>query len=261
MGGPRIIAKIERPEALDGIEDILEAADGIMVARGDLGVELPAEWVPVVQRQLIAAARAAGKPSIVATQMLESMIENPQPTRAEVSDVSTAVFTGADAVMMSAETATGSYPLRAVQMMDRIARQVESHQWTEGRFRTDTEGFPGMPLHEAVARSVAQLSRDLRIRAIVAYTTIGTTASVMSAARPAAPLVAVSTDESIVRQMNLLWGAVPMTVSAADVGDPVGTARRLAVAADLAGPDDFVLAVSALRAGEAAEPTMTVLHV
>src|SRR5206468_9045246 len=137
---------------------------------GDLGVELPAELVPVAQRDLIVRTRAQGKPSIVATQMLESMIEHPQPTRAEVSDVSTAVFSGADAVMLSAETASGLYPLRSVEMMDRIARQAEGLQWSEGAFRRNTEpaeDYAPIPLHVSIARATAQLSRDLGVRAIV----------------------------------------------------------------------------------------------
>src|SRR5207302_3076364 len=131
---PHIIAKIEKPEALEAIDEILEACDGIMVARGDLGVELPQEIVPIAQRQLVAKARALGKPSIVATQMLESMVYNPRPTRAEVSDISTAVFDGADAIMLSAESASGAHPIGAVEMMDRIARQVEGCMWTEQAF-------------------------------------------------------------------------------------------------------------------------------
>ena len=259
---PGIIAKIERPEALDAMDEIIAAADGVMVARGDLGVELPAELVPVAQRDLIVRARAQGKPSIVATQMLESMIEHPQPTRAEVSDVSTAVYSGADAVMLSAETASGAYPLRAVEMMDRIARRIESQEWTEGRFRMTSDGFPGMPLDDAVARAVAQLSRDLRIRAIVAFTTSGRTAGVIAAARPAAPLVAASTDVATVRRSNLLWGAVPVLVSDADLLDPTATARRLAKEYDLAGPSEFLLTVEGLTGTDpASAASMTVLAV
>src|SRR5262245_12255075 len=130
--GAHVIAKIETPEALDAIDEILDACDAIMVARGDLGVEMPPEIVPIAQRRLLARARAKNKPAIVATQMLESMVQNAQPTRAEVSDVSTAVFAGADAVMLSAETASGAHPVAAVEMMDRVSRQVEGYQWSEG---------------------------------------------------------------------------------------------------------------------------------
>ena len=134
-----IIAKIEKPEALDAIDEILDAADGLMVARGDLGVELEPEAVPIVQQELVTRARLKNKPVIVATQMLESMIENPRPTRAEVSDVSHAVLSGADAVMLSAETASGAHPVKAVEMMDRVARQMEAWQFIEGGFRAPTE--------------------------------------------------------------------------------------------------------------------------
>src|SRR5207302_8413650 len=131
---PPMIAKIEKPEALEAIDASLDACDGIMVARGDLRVELSQEIVPIAQRQRVAKARALGKPSIVATQMLESMVYNPRPTRAEVSDISTAVFDGADAIMLSAESASGAHPIGAVEMMDRIARQVEGCMWTEQAF-------------------------------------------------------------------------------------------------------------------------------
>ena len=156
-----VIAKIEKPEALDAIDEILEASDGLMVARGDLGVELAPEAVPIVQHDLIERCRRRNKPIIVATQMLESMIEHPRPTRAEVSDVSHAVFAGADAVMLSAETASGAYPIKAVEMMDRVARQVEGWQWIEGAFRSlsagERERPTPLPLREAVALSTAQL--------------------------------------------------------------------------------------------------------
>lgn len=258
----RIIAKIERPEALDAADAILDAADGIMVARGDLGVELPPEAVPVAQRRLVAQARAKSKPCIVATQMLESMIEHSQPTRAEVSDVSTAVFSGADAVMLSAETAAGSYPVHAVAMMDRIARRIEGYQWSEGTFRTDSPEPEGaIPLHTALARATAQLSRDLRVRAIVVFSASGATAEVVAGARPAAPVLAATTDQRTFRQMNLLWGVVPVLVDDAELDDPRGLARRLTRTLDLASPGEFVLAVAGV-AGAATDqaPSITALR-
>src|SRR5262249_1595413 len=153
---------------------ILCAADGIMVARGDLGVELPPEAVPIVQRDLVARARRRGRPVIVATQMLESMVVNPRPTRAEVSDVSGAVFAGADAVTLSAEPASGAHPAAGVGVMDRVAREVEAWQWAAGEFRSitedDPEARPPLPLRLAVARATAALSRDLRVRAVAVRT-------------------------------------------------------------------------------------------
>jgi pyruvate kinase len=261
---PRIIAKIEHPEALDNIDAIIDAADGIMVARGDLGVELPPEEVPVIQRQLIALARAHSKPCIVATQMLESMIEHAQPTRAEVSDVSTAVFSGTDAVMLSAETASGAHPIEAVAMMDRIARQVEAHLFAERRFRAEgadpVPAAPGAsPLAEAVGVAVAQLSRDLRCRAIVVASVGGTgaTARVMSAARPGAPIVGLAATLRGMLQQSLLWGVVPRLVQQAELEDPEELARRVAGQLDLASAGDRILLVR----GFEASPSITVLNV
>ena len=263
--GPRIIAKIERPESLDCIEDIVEAADGIMVARGDLGVELPPEEVPVVQRQLVALSRARNKPCIVATQMLESMIESSQPTRAEVSDVSTAVFSGADAVMLSAETASGEHPVDAVQMMDRIARVAEAHMFATNRFDGDTgEAAPGSPLPKAVARSTAQLSRDLGLRAIVVLPSdgAGTTARIMAAARPGSPVVGVASTLKGMWQMSLLWGVIPRLVKPDELEDPSSLARGLAVQLDLAEPGHRVLCVEGFRDGDAPDaPRITVLTI
>ncbi len=260
-----IIAKIEKPEALEAIDGIVETADGIMVARGDLGVELAPESVPLAQLQLVSEARARNKPVIVATQMLESMVEHPRPTRAEVSDVSTAVFGGADAVMLSAETASGAYPVQAVEMMDRVARQVEGWLWSEGAFRTLTTAavsVPPLPLHVAVARSTAQLARDLNVRAIVVISRTGTTARVVSAARPAAPVVAVTTEPATCRRMNLLWGIVPMLVEAAEVQQPQVLARRLAISLDLANEGQFILMVTGFRITEMeSEPAVAVLRV
>jgi pyruvate kinase len=241
----KVIAKIEMPDALEVIDEILDEADGIMVARGDLGVELPVERVPIAQRHLIARARAHNKPAIVATQMLESMVDHPRPTRAEVSDISSAVFSGADAVMLSAETASGAYPVEAVEMMDRIARQVEACIWTEGAFGsiasdTTSEALP-LPVQTALGRSISQLSRDLRVRAIVVRSQSGTSANVVSAARPAAPIAAATSRADSCRQMNLLWGVVPL-ITDSDQPAPqlaVALARQL----ELAEEGQFVLAV------------------
>ena len=260
-----IIAKIEKPEALDGIDEIIDACDGIMVARGDLGVELPLEVVPIAQRQLVAKARASGKPAIVATQMLESMVQNPRPTRAEVSDVSTAVYDRADAIMLSAETAAGAHPVGAVEMMDRIARQVEGCLWTEHAF-----GSPGLddnvpaplPLHQAISRSIAKLSRDLRVRCIVVLSTDGETAMALSAGRPAAPIIAVSPDASACRRANLLWGTVPIQAEEAGLRDVNALARRLAVDLGLASPGQYILAVTGFTSSYPDEsPTVTTLIV
>jgi pyruvate kinase len=257
-----VIAKIEKPEALDAIDEILDAADGLMVARGDLGVELAPEAVPIVQHDLVQRARRHNKPIIVATQMLESMIEHPRPTRAEVSDVSHAVFAGADAVMLSAETASGAYPLKAVEMMDRVARQVEGWQWIEGAFRSITEGEqvrpPPLPLREAVARSTAQLSRDLQVRAVVVRTQHGTSAEVVAATRPAAPVIALTMDPCVHRRMNLLWGVLPRLIDAAEFSQPQSVARRQARELGLAEPGQMILLLAGFGGGE---PMITVLPV
>jgi pyruvate kinase len=260
-----IVAKIEKPEALDVIEQILDAADGIMVARGDLGVELPPEAVPVVQHRLVSRARAHNKPVIIATQMLESMTRNPRPTRAEVSDVSTAVFSGADAVMLSGETAAGSYPIKAVEMMDRVARAAEAWQWEQGAFGTlshPPEEQRPLPLHVAVGRSTAQVSRDLRVRAIVVLSRSGVTARMMSAARPGAPVVAATSDPVVCRRLAVLWGTVPVLVEDEELRQPHALARRLPRSLGLAQEGDFVLMVTGFRDVEAeSEPTVAVLRV
>jgi pyruvate kinase len=232
------------------------------VARGDLGVELAPEAVPIVQHDLVERCRRRNKPIIVATQMLESMIEHPRPTRAEVSDVSHAVFAGADAVMLSAETAAGAYPVKAVEMMDRVARQVEGWQWIEGGFRSLTAGErerpAPLPLREAVARSTAQLSRDLRVRAVVVRTRHGTTAEVVAATRPAAPIIALTMDASVYRRMNLLWGVIPRLIDASEFERPQSVARRHACELALAEEGQTILLLAGFGGGE---PMITVLPV
>jgi pyruvate kinase len=243
-----IIAKIEKPQALANIDAILDAADGLMVARGDLGVELPAESVPITQSQLIDLGRAKGKPVIVATQMLESMISNARPTRAEVSDVANAVMQGTDAVMLSAETAAGAYPVKAVETMVRIARRTEAYLWSHGAFSTITDhssSIPPIALPDAVARATAQLSRDLRVRAIFLISQSGTTARIVASARPAAPLVAFSDNVRATRRMCLYWGVEPIRVELPDIGASAqALARKLAVDLDFATAGDHLLGVS-----------------
>jgi pyruvate kinase len=259
-----VIAKIEKPEALAAIDSILDVSDAIMVARGDLGVELSPEVVPIAQQDLVLRARHKNKPVIVATQMLESMVENVRPTRAEVSDVSTAVFSGADAVMLSAETSVGAHPVEAVRVMDRVARQVEGWQWTETAFHGLTRAeellpstYP-LPMRVATARSTAQLSRDLRVRAVAVRATSGLTASVVSASRPAAPLVAFATDPAVCRRLNLLWGVIPCLIDRAEFENPPQAARRLAQDIGLARSGDVILMLAGFGGGE---PMITVLPV
>jgi pyruvate kinase len=201
-----LIAKIEKPSALDRIEDIIALSDAIMVARGDLGVEMPPEDVPGRQKELIRLSRQAAKPVIVATQMLDSMVGSPTPTRAEVSDVATAIYDGADAVMLSAESATGSYPVEAVSMMDRIIRQTERHKLYPSLVKA-VEPEVELSTSHAVAAAAAGLASSLSASAIVAFTASGTTVARIARKRPPVQILAVTVGERVLRQMCLLWGA------------------------------------------------------
>mgnify|MGYP001817787366 FL=1 len=226
-----IIAKIEKPEALENIDDILEAADGIMVARGDLGVEMPPQTVPQAQDELIDLARAHRKPVIVATQMLESMIQHPRPTRAEVTDVANAVRHGADAVMLSAETAAGKYPVEAVQMMDRVARQTESFQSARGSLASlpeDFESRANLPAEDALADAISHLSRRLNVSAVVVFSLNDHSLAVMSSFRPAAALIGICHDEGSSRIANMLWGVNPVTMNTDNAASPEHMARQVA---------------------------------
>ena len=263
-GTAGIIAKIERPEALRESEGIIDAADGMMVARGDLGVELPPEQVPIAQHELIDLGRRKNKPVIVATQMLESMIENPRPTRAEVADVSQAVFGGADAVMLSGETASGAHPVAAVRMMNRIARHTEGYWWEQGAFGAlDENTDRGVILFgDAVARSTAQLSRDLRVRAIMVISGSGMSAATMSSARPAAPVVAISSRQDTCRKMSLMWGVIPFLADDADLADANALSKRLATEIGLSSEGDFILMVRGFHADPVKNaPSITLLQV
>jgi pyruvate kinase len=202
-----IIAKIEKPEAIQNLDAILLAADGLMVARGDLGVEILPERVPIVQKEICRKGNAAGKPVIIATQMLDSMIEHPRPTRAEASDVANAVWDGADAVMLSGETATGKYPLLAVQMMDRIVRDAEA----AGAAPPAAAAIPERPAPVAsvIAAAACRAAESSGAVAISCFTLSGTTARLLAHFRPSVPIVAFSPDQSIRRRLALYWGVEP----------------------------------------------------
>ena len=203
-----IIAKIEKPEAIEAIDAIIAAADGIMVARGDLGVEIQPERVPSLQKRILTKANAAGKPVIVATQMLESMIEHPRPTRAEASDVANAVWDGADAVMLSGESASGRYPVLAVQMMDRIVREAESHAQLGKVPLPDRWSGPG-PINAVTCGAAVRAAHEAQAIAIVCFTLGGTTARLLAHYRAHVPVVAFSPDQAIRRRIALYWGVVP----------------------------------------------------
>ncbi|MEO0635038.1 MAG: pyruvate kinase [Pseudomonadota bacterium] len=204
-GKVAIMSKIEKPQAMARIDEIMELSDGVMVARGDLGVELPIESVPGIQKQLTRAARMAGKPCVVATQMLESMIDAPVPTRAEVSDVAIAVYEGADAVMLSAESAAGAYPVEAVSTMNAIAERVEQDQYYRSIInaqRPEAEATGA----DAISMACRQVAETLDLSAIVCYTASGTTGMRMSRERPSIPILALSPITRTVRRLALVWG-------------------------------------------------------
>jgi pyruvate kinase len=201
-----VMAKIEKPSALDNIADIIRLSDAIMVARGDLGVEIPHEDVPGRQKELVRACRTAAKPVIVATQMLDSMVANPTPTRAEASDVATAIYDGADAVMLSAESASGQYPVETVAMMDRIIQRTESHKLYRSIVSATSVDEEHTPAH-AVASAAAGLAEAIGAAAIVGFTSSGTTAARIARKRPYLPILAITPNLQVARQLALLWGA------------------------------------------------------
>ena len=205
-----VIAKLEKPEAIQRLAEILAVSDGVMIARGDLGVELSAEAVPFLQKQIIAAANRQGIPVITATQMLESMIDHPRPTRAEASDVANAIFDGTDAVMLSAETAIGRFPIEAVAMMDRIAAEADQHF---GAFGHQVGPVVGPRVFAEVIAEAAKTSvTRLNASAVVARTRSGFTARLVSKFRPNAPILAATADLTVARQLSLVWGVVPIVV-------------------------------------------------
>ena len=233
-----LLAKIEKPQAIDRLGEILELADAVMVARGDLGVELPPEGVPPLQNKIVAMARKAGKPVVVATQMLESMIVSPTPTRAEVSDVANAIYEGADAVMLSAESAAGAFPIEAVEMMNRIAMSVEADPVYSARIHF-TETPAEATAADALSESAAQIARNLSVKVMACYTSSGSTARRIARERPPVKTLVMTASIKVARRLGLQWGV--HAVHTRDVNnfeEMVGKAKRMALRHHLAEPNE-----------------------
>jgi pyruvate kinase len=255
-----VIAKLEKPQAIDHLEEILEASDGVMVARGDLGVEMAPEKVPVIQKHVIRRASAWRKPVITATQMLESMVENPRPTRAEASDVANAIFDGSDAVMLSAETASGQYPRESVSIMSRIVVEAECNMGDFVQFRRRRE-HRGLSVAETICESIAHSAEDLPMGAIAVFTETGNTARMISKYRPKAAIYAFTHMEAVVHRMNLYWGVHPVRCRQARSAEQmVAMAEQDLVRRGLLKPGDVLGVVAGTRQASGSTNLMR-LHV
>ncbi len=246
-----LMAKIEKPGAVRRFDEILAEADGVMIARGDLGVETPPEDVPLVQKDLVARCVRAAKPVVVATQMLESMIHRPRPTRAETSDVANAIFDGADAVMLSGETAIGSWPVEAAVMMDRVAREVEqSDPYAERFYRFHPQPDPNIP--DAICHSCCRIAQILPARAVACFTWTGATARHVARHRPSARIAALTPFESVARQLTVSWGVIPLTTpDPTDLDTMVALALNRLRDSEMVDPGDTVVITAGVPFGQA----------
>ncbi|NTW05208.1 MAG: pyruvate kinase [Peptococcaceae bacterium] len=243
-----IIAKIESREGLDNLDEIIKVADGIMVARGDLGVVIPVEDVPLVQKMIIDKCNKAGKPVITATQMLESMISNPKPTRAEASDVANAILDGSDGIMLSGETASGNYPLKAVQMMARIAEKTET-SLNFGRGKTDYSSL-NWTVTDSISHGTCTIAEELGASAIITSTQTGYTSKMVSKYRPKVPVLAVTPDELVLKKMAIVWGVEPLLVrKSKDTDSMISAALEASLHAGLVSIGDLVVITSGVPSG------------
>lgn len=244
-----LIAKIERPEAVSQIDDIINSFDGIMVARGDLGIELPIYDVPIIQKSIIQKCNAAGKPVITATQMLDSMINNPRPTRAEATDVANAILDGTDATMLSGETAAGDFPVESVKMMARIAHRAERSISYAANLR-DRTAMHAKSVTEAIGQASAELAADLKVAAVVTCTATGTTARLVSKYRPSSLIVAAVSKLEAVGQLTLSWGVMPIPVPESKSTDElISVAVRSARKCGYVRPGDTVVVTAGVPVG------------
>lgn len=257
---PPLIAKMERPEAVRNLHEIIHEADGVMVARGDLGVETSPAVVPIMQKQIIQSANRHAKIVITATQMLESMIHNPRPTRAEASDVANAIFDGTDAVMLSGETASGKYPVEAVRMMDSIVREAEKHtdEWSL------CEDFPKEALKDdalSITNAARELAHDRNVTNIAVFTQSGKTALLMSKARPRVPILAYTPVENTLALVNLYWGVTPVLVPFANsLEDMVKSVDTSMISRGNLKPGEQIVLISGFPVGAMRLPNLALLH-
>jgi pyruvate kinase len=265
-----VIAKLERPEALENLHEIIQVSDGVMVARGDLGVEMAPEAVPIAQKCIIQAANEHAKVVITATQMLDSMINNPRPTRAEATDVANAIFDGSDAVMLSGETAVGKYPIQAVEMMHAIICKAEAQLSKWGHWSgnlgeaASTEGFLREGRHDdalSITRAARELADDRNVAAIAVFTETGRTAQLMAKARPRAPILAFTPVERTYRQLPMLWGVIPILVPYADTLEAMlKDVEKAIVNATPIRPGQQVVLLSGFPIGAMRPPNVALLH-
>jgi pyruvate kinase len=265
-----VIAKIERPAALENLDSIVSAADGIMVARGDLGIEMSPETVPIAQKTMIATANRHAKLVITATQMLESMIYNPRPTRAETTDVANAIFDGTDAVMLSGETAVGKYPVRAVETMHNIIRQAEDHlaEWGHwgGALSNEASGLIAMGevTHDdalSLSRAAKELAHDRNVTAIIVFTMSGRTANLMAKSRPRVPILAFTPIQRTYHRLNMLWGVKPFMVPYADSLEAMleSVEQTMLKTTDIR-PGQQIVLISGFPVGALCPPNLALLH-
>ncbi|AXJ95556.1 MULTISPECIES: pyruvate kinase [unclassified Sphingomonas] len=243
-GKAALLAKIEKPQAIDRLEEIVEACDGVMVARGDLGVELPPQTVPPLQKRIVETARRLGRPVVVATQMLESMIQSPSPTRAEVSDVATAIYDGADAIMLSAESAAGAWPVESVAMMNAIGISVESDPGHGDRIHF-TVTRPDPTTADALAEAAKSIAHTTSATAIICFTTSGSTARRIARERPPVPILTLTPNKETARRLGLLWGTHAVhTRDVESFEDMVGKSKRMALRTGIAKAGDRVIVMA-----------------
>ena len=251
QGDAAILTKLEKPHAIEQLDKIVDLSDAVMVARGDLGVEMPAEQVPILQKQIIRAGRKAGKPVIVATQMLDSMVHSPTPTRAEASDVATAVYDGADALMLSAETAVGAYPVQSIKMMDRIITRVEQDP-AYRKIMDANHPEPEATTADAISAAAAQVAHTISAAAIATYSRSGATARRAARERPDVPILGLTAERTTARQLSVVWGV--HCVHTTDINsftDMVEKASRIALAEGFAKPGDRMVITAGVPFGRA----------
>lgn len=257
----KIISKIENQEGVDNILEILEVSDGIMVARGDLGVEIPTEEMPILQKELIQACNNLSKPVITATQMLDSMIRNPRPTRAEVTDVANAIFDGTDAIMLSGETASGKYPLQAVETMSRIAKTTENRIDFDSNLN-QKKHYKQLTITNAISHATCTTASDLRARAIITATSSGFTARMVSSYRPKSPIIASTNSTKTYEQMSLLWGVHPLLNKVSNnTDDIIDASIDKALEKKLIANGDLVVITAGVPVGKSGTTNLLKVHV